>query len=137
MSIELAQRLIGSGAASASIEAALAAELDADVPFLTALLDRHPELTGLVERELERTGVPEIHVVRASTDLSARLPPGMCERLLAVPVFRDPETARVDVAAVDVLNTHVATEFGFQLATRVRVLRASLAAVRAALAAGG
>jgi hypothetical protein len=133
VSIELARRLLGSGAPIGCIDAALAAEVGGHEPFVTALLDRFPELTALVERELERSGAAEIHVVRGSTELASRLPAGMCERLLAVPVFRDPETGRVDVAAVDVLNSHVAVEFAYQLGTKVRVLRASLVAIRSAL----
>lgn len=115
------------------MEAALAAEVVDNVPFVGALLDRFPELAIVVERELERSGAPEIHVVRASPDLARSLPAYLCERLLAVPVFRDPDSGRVDVAAVDVLNPQVASEFGYQLKAPIRVLRASLSAVRSAI----
>jgi len=61
------------------------------------------------------------------------LPVGMCERLLALPVHRDARGERIDVAAVDVLDAHVASEFAFHLRAPVRVLRASFTELTNAL----
>lgn len=133
MSIELARRLVGNGAPTSCVDAALSVEIERNQPFVQALLGLFPELTGLVEREIEQSDVPEIHVVKASPELVSRLPPNLCERLLAVPVFCDPETGRVDVAAVDVFSPHIAAEFAYQLGARIRVLRAALASVLTAL----
>ncbi len=111
------------------------AEVSEGVPFVTALTERFPELVPLMERELERCDTPEIHWVRPLGEIVARLPPGLCERLLAVPVFEDAHTGHVDVAAVDPLSPHVASEFSQHLGAPVRALRANLSLVRAALAA--
>lgn len=134
VTLELARRLIGAGAPIAAVESALLSETTEGVPFVTALSERFPELSPLMERELLRTDAPEINWVRPALDLVARLPPGMCERLLAVPVHQEPQGGRVDVAAVDALGPHVATEFGFHLQATVRVLRAPSEQLRAALA---
>lgn len=109
------------------------AEVSEGMPFVTALTERFPELVPLMERELERSDTPEIHWVRPLGELVARLPPGLCERLLAVPVFEDVHSGQIDVAAVDPLSPHVASEFSQHLGAPVRTLRASLSLVRAAL----
>jgi hypothetical protein len=118
----------------AAVEGALMAEVADGVPFVTALSERFPELSPLIDRELERSEAPEIHWVRPAPELLARLPPGLCERLLALPVHQEPHGGRVDVAAVDALGPHIAAEFAFHLQAVVRVLRASSAQLRAALA---
>ena len=134
MTIELARRLLHGGAPAASIEAALAAHALQGAAFVFALLEHSPELTRLVERELSRVpaGTPELHLVRPSRELGALLPRGLCERLLAVPVRRD-EDGAVDVAAVDVLDPHIGQELAFHLQAPVRLWRAELGALRAAL----
>jgi hypothetical protein len=93
----------------------------------------YPELVELLERALDRSDFPAIHTVRPLSDLVRSLPPGMCERLLSLPVHRDTRSDRVDVASVDVLDGHVANEFAFHLGVPVRVLRAPFAEVVAAL----
>jgi hypothetical protein len=133
VTIELARRLIGAGAPVVAVETALASESVEGVPFVIALSERFPELAPLVERELLRTDAAEINWVRPALDLVARLPPGMCERLLAVPVHQEGQGRRVDVAAVDALGPHIAAEFAFHLQAGVRVLRAPTAQLRAAL----
>jgi hypothetical protein len=52
---------------------------------------------------------------------------------LAVPVHVDPRTGRVDVAAVEPLDPHIAQEFGYHLDQPIRVLHASYEAVKGAL----
>lgn len=133
MTIELARRLLGGGAPASAVEAALMAEVSEGIPFVTALAERFPELLALMERELERSDTSEIHWVRPHADLIQRLPPGLCERLLAVPVHEDAQSGQIDVAAVDALSPHVAAEFSQHLAAPVRVLRASLSLMRTAL----
>ena len=87
----------------------------------------------LLERALDRSDFPAIHTVRALPDVVRLLPVGMCERLLALPVHRDARSDRIDVAAVDVLDAHVAKEFAFHLGVPVRVLRAPFAELLSAL----
>jgi hypothetical protein len=134
VTIELVRRLLAGGAPAAAVEQALIAEASQGVPFVAALTERFPELAQMAERELERAEAPEIHWVRPVPELVRRVPAGMCERLLAVPVHEDANDGRVDVAAVDVLGPHVGVEFAFHLAAPVRVLRARLPEIRAALA---
>ncbi|MEP7052358.1 MAG: hypothetical protein ABJB12_18470 [Pseudomonadota bacterium] len=133
MSAELARRLIHSGAAPARVEAALFGAVNRGVSLTQTVNEFYPELLDLLERALDRADFPAIHSVRPLTDLVRSLPEGMCERLLALPVHRDPHGDRIDVAAVDVLDGHVASEFSFHLRAPVRILRASFSELTAAL----
>ena len=124
MSAELARRLIHSGAAPAEVEAALFEAVNRGVSLSQAVHEQYPDLVALLERALDRGDFPEIHTVRPLHDVVRALPVGMCERLLALPVHRDARTERIDVASVDVLDGHVASEFAFHLRVPIRVLRA-------------
>ncbi|MEO8904194.1 MAG: hypothetical protein ABI488_17710 [Polyangiaceae bacterium] len=133
MSAELARRLIHSGAAPARVEAALFAAVKRGVSLSQTVNDLYPELGELLERSLDRADFPAVHTVRPLTDVVRSLPHGMCERLLALPIHRDPYGDRIDVASVDVLDGHVASEFAFHLRAPIRILRASFAEVTNAL----
>jgi hypothetical protein len=133
LSAELARRLIHSGAATAKVEAALFAAVDRGISLTQAVNELYPDLLELLERALDRSDFPAIHTVRALPDVVRQLPLGMCERLLALPVHRDSRSERIDVAAVDVLDAHVAQEFGFHLRVPVRVLRAPFSELVSAL----
>ena len=133
MTVELARRLIESGVPLADIEAALLLVVERGLPLPEALAERDPRLLARVEQELSRSELPSVLTVRASPELYGRLPVGMCRRLLAVPVHVDPRTGRVDVAAVEPLDPHIAQEFTYHLDQPVRVLQASHEAVKAAL----
>jgi hypothetical protein len=61
------------------------------------------------------------------------LPAGLCDRLLALPVRRDPRTGTVDVAVVDARDSHAADEISYWLRAPVRVVRTSLASMDGAL----
>lgn len=118
----------------APIEAALLAEAVDGLPFAQALLERAPHLSPIVERELSRGGGQiGLEIVHPARELVARLPVGMCERLLAVPVSEDPETGLVDVAAVEVPDQHLSSEFAFHLGASVRLQRTTLMALRQGL----
>lgn len=133
MTVELARRLIESGVPLADIEAALLLVVEQGLSLPEALAERDAGLLSRVEQELARSELPSVLTVRASPELFARLPVGMCRRLLAVPVHVDPRTGRVDVAAVEPLDPHIGQEFAYHLDQPVRVLHASLEAVKAAL----
>jgi len=133
VTVELARRLIESGVPLADIEAALLLVVERGLPLPEALAERDPRLLARVEQELSRSELPSVLTVRASPELYGRLPVGMCRRLLAVPVHVDPRTGRVDVAAVEPLDPHIAQEFTYHLDQPVRVLQASHEAVKAAL----
>jgi hypothetical protein len=133
VTVELARRLIESGVPLADIEAALLLVVERGLPLPEALAERDPRLLARVEQELSRSELPSVLTVRASPELHARLPAGMCRRLLAVPVHVDPRTGRVDVAAVEPLDPHIVQEFTYHFDQPVRVLQASHEAVKAAL----
>jgi hypothetical protein len=133
VTVELARRLIESGVPLADIEAALLLVAVRGLPLSEALAERDPGLLTRIDQELQRSDLPSVLTVRASPELHARLPSGMCERLLAVPVHVDPRTGRVDVAAVEPLDPHLAQEFGFHLDQPIRILQASRDAVKGAL----
>ena len=105
MTVELARRLIESGVPLADIEAALLLVVERGLSLTEALAEQDPGLTTRVEHELNRSELPSVLTVRASPELYARLPAGLCRRLLAVPVHVDPRSGRVDVAAVDTHNS--------------------------------
>jgi hypothetical protein len=117
----------------AQVETALFTAVNRGVSLTQAVNELYPELVELLERALDRSDFTAIHTVRPLPDLVRMLPPGMCERLLSLPVHRDARSDRVDVASVDVLDGHVANEFAFHLGVPVRVLRAPFAELVAAL----
>lgn len=134
MAIELARRLLQGGVAVTSdVERALTASMTRRVPFLSAFAAQSVEAAVLVERETERARVPAVGAVRGLPAIHDQLPAGMCARLIAVPVRRDPRTGTVDVATADPFDPHVAEEFAFHLGSPVRILRATVAELRAAL----
>jgi len=53
-----------------------------------------------LEQMLERGEAPFMRHIAPVTSLVERLPQGLCDRLLALPVRRDPRTGTVDVALV-------------------------------------
>jgi hypothetical protein len=133
VTVELARRLIESGVPLSDIEAALLLVVERGLTLSEALGQQDPGLLTRVDQELSRSELPSVLTVRASPELYARLPDGMCRRLLAVPVHVDPRTGRVDVAAVEPLDPHIAQEFAYQLDQPVRILHASREAVSGAL----
>ncbi|HYQ14968.1 MAG TPA: hypothetical protein VEQ58_04410 [Polyangiaceae bacterium] len=133
MTVELARRLIDSGVPLSDIEAALLLVVEGKLSLPEALAELDGALLLRVEQELSRSDLPSVLTVRASAEVVARLPVGMCWRLAAVPVHVDPRSGRVDVAAVEPLDSHIAQEFAFHLDQPVRVLHASLEAVKGAL----
>lgn len=86
-----------------------------------------------LDDELARADAPVVHHVVPVAELMDALPSGLCSRLLAVPIRRDPLTGTVDVAAADARCAHAAQEIGFFLKAPVRLVRAPLAALERAL----
>lgn len=125
--------MIHSGAAPARVEAALFSALNRGVSLTQTVHELYPELVDLLERALDRADFPAIHSVRPLVSVARSLPHGMCERLLALPVHRDPHGERIDVAAVDGLDGHVASEFSFHLRAPIRILRAPFSELTLAL----
>jgi hypothetical protein len=120
-------------AAPRAIAEALFASVNGGVPLLTALVDSGAASPDLLVRYLGRSESPFLRHVAIVPELVERLPPGSCERLLALPVRYDAVTGVVDVAVADAADPHPASEIGFHLGAPVRVVRAPLAAIEEAL----
>jgi hypothetical protein len=86
-----------------------------------------------LEQVLERGEAPYMRHIAPVTALVDRLPPGLCDRLLAIPVRSDPRTGTVDVAVVDARDPHPVEELAYWLKAPVRVVRTSIATMEAAL----
>jgi hypothetical protein len=86
-----------------------------------------------LEQQLERGEAPMMRHVAPVMSLVEHLPPGLCERLLALPVRRDPRTGTIDVAVVDARDTHAVAEVAYWLKAPVRMVRTSLVSMDAAL----
>jgi hypothetical protein len=86
-----------------------------------------------LEQVLERGEAPYMRHIAPVTALVDRLPPGLCDRLLAIPVRSDPRTGTVDIAVVDARDPHPAEELTYWLKAPVRVVRTSIATMEAAL----
>lgn len=123
VTLDLARRLLADAVVGRSaIEAALVAAGRGE-HFVAALLAARPELASLLERDAaERQGPAALEVVPLAA-MTRRLPRRMCQRLLAVPVYREPSGV-VHVAALDRADRHVAEEFARCLEGPVKLVRA-------------
>lgn len=134
VSIETVRRLLDGGLVPrAEVEVSLLQSVIREIPFVQAVALQRSEHSALVEQELARATIPYVRRVHPKIELCAALPVGMCERLLALPVRQEAITRTVDVAAVDPFDSHIQQEFSFHLDAPVRMLRASLADIVAAL----
>jgi hypothetical protein len=136
VTLELGRLLVASGAVSSTaVQAALFASVRRGVHLLQALLEMGALDEGSLERELASSDAPAVRSVAPVPDLVARLPRGLCRRLLACPVRSDPFTGTIDVATASPFDPHVQSELGYHLGAPVRVVRAPLSAVLDALGA--
>ncbi len=133
MTVELSRRLLALGVPSAEIEAALFLSVARGIALPRALIDRGILTERALEEELTRGQGFAIEQVVASPELSLRLPAAMCRRLGAVPVRFDPASNAAEVAAMDALDPHIGAEFSFHLGLDVRVVRATMNAIEAAV----
>ncbi len=104
------------------------------VPLVRAFADTGAVSADALGRYLARADVPFLRQVVPVPELVDALPEGLCARLLAVPVRRDPRTGTVDIVVADPGDPHPAQEIAFHLAAPVRVVRAHAAAIEDALA---
>ena len=130
MSVLLARRLFRAGTvAAADVEGALLRSVQAGVPLLDALSERQLD-ERVVHGALAAASEPVERQIEAHAALYAELPPGMCERLLALPLAGG--GSRLRVAAV-VPDPHLAAEFSYHLDRPVTLVRAPHDALQAAL----
>lgn len=134
MTFELGRALLLSDAVTAQeLADALHVVATKSVSLPRALLSTRVIDPERLEQELAKAEAPVLRHVVPIPALVNNLPPGLCERLLALPVRRDPRTGTVDVAVVDARDHHAAEEIGYWLGTPVRAVRTSIAAMEAAL----
>lgn len=134
MSVELGRSLLLADALPAEeLGRALLASLATGRSLLTVLVETGAIDETRLEAELARAGATPIEDVKADRDLIAALPPGFCERMLVVPMRRDPETGAIHVAVADPRDRHPAEEVAYFLRAEVRAFRARIAAIRRAL----
>lgn len=119
--------------APGALAEALYVSVTRGVPLARALVDRGAVAQDVVVRYLARGEAPFVPHVVPIPDLVERLPHGLCERLLAVPVGCDAITAVVEVALADATDAHPAREIAYHLQAQVRIVRAPLAAIEDAL----
>ncbi|HWP06175.1 MAG TPA: hypothetical protein VNN72_10555 [Polyangiaceae bacterium] len=137
MSVEVVRLLLRVGASEAEVEDALSRALGAGQSVARALAESTEGLKARFDRELARMEAPSIEMVRPEAEQLALLPPGLADRLGVVPVRRDARTGRVDVAVLDPIDPHVASELEFHLGSKVRLLRAEPEVLQTALSSAG
>ena len=110
MSVELGRSLLLADALPAeALGRALLTSLATGRSLLAVLVDGGAIDEARLEAELARAGATPIENVKADRDLMALLPPGLCERMLVVPLRRD-ATGAVHVAVADPRDRHPAEE---------------------------
>lgn len=136
MTVDLARRLLdGAILPRAEVEDLLLLALSRGVALLRVLESRSPAARATVERELARWPGPTMDPVHADFAHAQRLPMGMCEWFLAVPVGLDESAHNAVVAAVDPYDAALAAEFGYHLNVPVLIVRATLDSMHQALTA--
>jgi len=134
MSFALARSLLLADAVTAeALSQALLMAATRGTSLVRALLATRAVDAMRLEQQLERGDAPTMRHVAPVMSLVQSLPPGLCERLLALPVRRDPRTGTIDVAVVDARDPHPVEEIAFWLRAPVRMVRTSLAAMDSAL----
>jgi hypothetical protein len=137
VSVEVVRLLLRVGASEAEVEDALSRALGAGQSVARALAESTEGLKARFDRELARMEAPSIEMVRPEAEQLALLPPGLADRLGVVPVRRDARTGRVDVAVLDPIDPHLASELEFHLGSKVRLLRAEPEVLQTALSGAG
>lgn len=134
MTYELARSLLLTEVVSSTALArALFTSVSQEVSLVRALLDTRAIDPARLDAELSRVDVPALRTVIPVRELVERLPPGLCARLMALPVRRDAMTGTIDVAVADARDPHPSREIGYWLAAPVRTIRASIFAIEEAL----
>lgn len=134
MSVELGKNLLlGDAIAEAALGRALLAAVQGGRSLVAVLVEGGYVDETRLEAELSRAGADPIARVEVDRDLFGKLPRGLCERLLVVPLGRDSDGA-VRVALADPRDAHPAAEIARALRSEVKAFRARLGSIRQALA---
>jgi hypothetical protein len=125
--------LLADAVAPAALAQALLVSATRGISLVRALLATRAIDPARLEQQLERGNAPTMRHVAPVMSLVQHLPPGLCERLLALPVRRDPRTGTIDVAVVDSRDPHPVEEVAHWLKAPVRMVRTTLVSMDAAL----
>ena len=125
--------LLEEAASEGAIAEALFASVTGGVPLVQSLIEARAVTPEVLSRYLARTEAPYLRQVVPLVELVDRLPPGLCARLLAIPVRRDAITGTVDIVVADAGDPHPPKEIAFHLGAPVRVVRGATAAIEEAL----
>src|SRR5450432_255377 len=107
MSLALARSLLLSDALTRSgLARALRAHVEKGASLVRALIIDGGADPELIETLLSQWDGPVLSEVSPAEELTHKLAPQMMERLLAIPVRRDPRTGTVEVAVVDPNDPH-------------------------------
>jgi len=134
VTFELGRALLLSGAiAPEALARALGVTLDPGMPLTRALVGLGLLSEETLEAHLRASDPnPALDEVHPRMDLLALLPPGLCNRMAALPVDVD-EAGTVHIAVIDPRDQHAASELAYHLRRPVRLVRAPYAALREAL----
>lgn len=116
-----------------AIASALFASVNGGTPLVTAFVETGATTSETLARYLARGEAPFLRQIVPLSELIGRLPPGLCQRLFAIPVRHDAITGTIDVVVADVTDLHPANEIGYHLGAPVRLVRATPGAIDEAL----
>lgn len=134
VSVELGKNLLlGDAIQQAALGRALLAAVQGGRSLVAVLVEGGYVDEARLEAELSRAGADPLPRVEVDRELFGKLPRGLCERLLVVPLGRDADGA-VRVALADPRDAHPAAEIARALRSEVKAFRARLGSIRQALA---
>lgn len=125
--------LLEEAATPRAVAEALFTSITGRAPLVQSLVETGATSSDILARYLARGEAPFLRQVAPLPELLARLPPGLCARLFAIPVRHDAMTGTIDVVVADASDLHPANEIGFHLGAPVRLVRASPSAIDEAL----
>lgn len=118
---------------SRALADALFTSVNGRMPLVRSLVETGATPSDVLARYLARGEAPFLRQVAPLAELVAKLPPGLCARLFAIPVRLDNITGTIDVVVADATDLHPANEIGFHLGAPVRLVRATPSAIEEAL----
>jgi hypothetical protein len=118
---------------SRQVADALFTSVNGRMPIVQTLIETGVTAPDVLARYLARSEAPFLRQIVPLADVLARLPPGLCTRLCAIPVRHDAITGTIDVVVADATDLHPANEIGFHLGAPVRLVRATPGAIDEAL----
>jgi hypothetical protein len=102
--------------------------------MLRVLVERHTDLLSEIETELSRSPGPvAAGPLQVGLDQYLKLPDGLCEQLLVVPLQVDATRSRWAVAAANPFDAHCVAELSFHLGGPVDILHTRLTTILDAL----